>query len=151
MLNLSGWLKFIHVVAIAGWLGGFAAIAVLNGLASRNADARMVAAYLTYAEGLGARLVGPASGLAILTGIAAMFVGHVSMQRWIVWGLVAVALFITIGVTALRPILKRLAGAAQGNAGSEQLRALLGRQRLFLLANLLVLLSALWAMVFKPV
>ena len=33
MTNAYGWLKFIHVAATAAWLGGFAAIGVLNVLA----------------------------------------------------------------------------------------------------------------------
>jgi len=149
-VNTYIWLKFIHVVSTAGWIGGFAAIAVLNILASRNPDPRTIAAFLANAKGLGARLVGPASGLAILTGIAAMLLRHLPAQRWIVWGIVAVALFIVIGVAALRPVLKRLTAATQGGSSSEEVRVLLRRQRFLLTLNLLVLLSAFWAMIFKP-
>lgn len=145
------WLKFVHVVSIAAWLGGFAAMAVLNGLASRRAEAMEVAGFLRYQQGLGKRLVGPASGLALLTGVAGMFTGHVSMQAWIVWGIAAVIVFILIGVAALRPILNRLTAAAANGASTAELRPLLRRQRLLLGVNLIVLIFATWTMVFKPV
>ena len=150
MGDAYSWLKFIHVVAIAGWLGGFAAITILNGVASRQADARDVTIFVAYGQALGARLVGPASGLALLAGVAGMLVGHLSLQTWIVWGIAAVVLFIAIGVIALRPILNRLAAAAAAGASPAELRPLLRRQRLLLVINLLVLLSALWVMVVKP-
>ncbi len=150
MGDAYSWLKFIHVVAIAGWLGGFAAITILNGVASRQADAHNVTHFVAYAQVLGARLVGPASGLALLAGVAGMLVGHLSMQAWIVWGIAAVVLFIAVGVIALRPILNRLAAAAAAGASPAELRPLLRRQRLLLVINLLVLLSALWVMVVKP-
>jgi uncharacterized membrane protein len=150
MGDAYSWLKFIHVVAIAGWLGGLAAIAILNVVASRQAEAHDVTTFLGYGQALGAWLAGPASGLALLTGVGGMLVGHLSMQAWIVWGIAAVVLFIAIGVIALRPILKRLAAAAVAGAGPAELRPLLRRQRLLLLINLVVLLSALWVMVVKP-
>src|SRR5262245_55105688 len=128
-MNAYSWLKLIHVVSAAAWIGGFAAIAVLNILAARNADPKTVANFLANAQGLGARLIGPASGLAILSGIGAMLLGRIPVQGWIIWGIIAIALFVVIGVVALRPVLKRLTAAAQGASGSEEMRVLLRRQR----------------------
>ena len=150
MLNAYNWLKFIHVASAAGWIGGFGAIGVLNALATRSATPTEVATFLRYGQALGARLAGPASGLALLSGVAAMLVGHLSMPVWIIWGIGVTALFILIGVAGLRPALARLVAAAEADASPEHLRSLLRHQRRLLAVNLLLLLTAFWAMVFKP-
>jgi uncharacterized membrane protein len=150
MLNLYSWLKFIHVASIAVWFGGFAALGFVNIVTSRKPDPAEVSTYLRYGEGLGASLAGPASGLALIAGIAAMVVGHVGMQLWIIWGLVVAGLFILVGVLGMRPVLLRLRAARDAHAGPEELLRLLKRQRLLLLVNLMLLLSAIWAMTFKP-
>lgn len=150
MLSAYNWLKFVHVASTAGWLGGFAAIGVLNVLATRSAEPKEVATFLRYGRALGAWLAGPASGLALLTGVAAMLVGHLSMSAWIIWGIGATLLFVLIGALAMRPILTRLVTAAEAGSSPEELRGLLHSQRRLLAVNLLLLLSAVWAMVFKP-
>src|SRR2546427_7548699 len=114
MADAYSWLKFIHVVAIAGWLGGFAAITILNGVASRQADAHNVTHFVAYAQVLGARLVGPASGLAILAGVAGMLVGHLSLQTWIVWGIAAGVVFIALWGIAPRAVPQRRAPGGGG-------------------------------------
>ena len=150
MLGAYNWLKFIHVTATAGWIGGFAAIAVLNALATRSAEPKEVATFLRYGRALGTWLAGPASGLALLAGVGAMLVGHLAMPMWIIWGIGATVVFILIGVTALRPALTRLVAAADAGSSPDEIRRLLRHQRRLLAVNLLVLLSAVWAMVFKP-
>lgn len=150
MLNAYNWLKFIHVASAAGWIGGFAAIGVLNALATRSASPTEVATFLRYGQALGARLAGPASGLALLSGVGAMLVGHLSMPLWIIWGISVTVLFILIGVVGLRPALARLVAASKAESSAEQLRGLLRHQRRLLAVNLLLLLTAFWAMVFKP-
>ncbi len=150
MNSLYNWLKLIHIASTAAWIGGFAAIGVLNALATRSAEPKEVATFLRYGRALGAALAGPGSGLALLSGVGAMLVGHVSMPLWILWGIGATVVFIVIGVAGMRPILNRLVAAADAGAGPDELRQLLARQRRLLALNLLVLLSAMWAMVFKP-
>ena len=150
MLSAYNWLKFIHVAATAAWIGGFGAIAVLNALATRSAEPKEVATFLRYGRALGAWLAGPASGLALLAGVGAMLVGHLAMPVWIIWGIGATVVFILIGVTALRPALTRLVAAADAGSSPDEIRRLLRHQRRLLAVNLLVLLSAVWAMVFKP-
>lgn len=150
MQQLYPWLKFIHVLSIAGWLGGFITLAVLNGVARRQPDSATVATYLRYSQALGPRLIGPASGLALLSGIAMMMVGHLGVPLWLLWGLIAAALFIAVGVLFLRPLLSRLQSATAAPGPSTDLPHLLARQRLFLWVNAALLASAVWAMVLKP-
>lgn len=145
------WLKFIHVASIAVWFGGFAALGIMNTVASRKADKGEVAHYLLYGQALGARVAGPASGLALIAGVAAMIVGRTGMQPWIAWGFVVFALFAAVGVLGMRPVTKRLIAATEAPPDTGEIRRLLRRQRVLLLTNLLLLLTAVWAMVFKPV
>ena len=144
------WLKFLHVASVAVWFGGFAAFSVLNLLVSREPGPAGVKAFLRNGEGLGARLAGPASGLALLTGIGTMITGHTGMPRWITWGLVVMVLFILVGVLGMRPLLRRLRAAVESGQ-TDALPRLLRSQRRLIFLNLLLLLTALWAMVFKPV
>lgn len=150
MLNPYMWLRFIHVASIAGWLGGFVAIGVMSALAGARAEPQDVRVFVAQVRTLGERLVGPSSGLAILSGLIAMFVGHVPLETWNVWGMIAVVVFVAVGVATMRPALKRIEASAAAGAGPNELRALLRRHRWLLALNTLILLSALWAMVFKP-
>ncbi len=150
MLGAYTWLKFIHVVSVAVWLGGFAAIGVMNALAGRRAEPRDAGAFVVQSGALGARLVGPASGLAILSGVAGMVVGHTPLQGWTLWGVLAVVLFIAVGAGMMRPALGRIEAAAETGAAPDEIRMLLRRYQWLLGVNALILLSALWAMVFKP-
>jgi uncharacterized membrane protein len=144
------WLKFIHVLAIAVWMGGFASLLILNRIASRHPGPDGVASFMRALEGIGPRLLGPGAGLALLSGVAMMIVGHTGMPLWITWGLVAMALFIAIGVGLLRPILGKLQQSAKSGAAEGDPAPLLGKQRTLMLINLLILVSAVWAMVLKP-
>ena len=150
MQDLYIWLKFIHVLSIAAWLGGFAALLVLNGIAARHGESGGLSAYLRYADGLGPRLIGPASGLALLSGILMVPVGHLALSAWVVWGLVAAAVFILIGVGLLRPLLRQLREASADDATPTDVAAVLRKQGIWFLVNLLILASAVWAMVLKP-
>lgn len=150
MQNTYTWLKFIHVVTVAAWFGGFAALLAMNAVASRTADAGHVASYLRYAKALGPLLIGPASGLAILAGILGMGAGHLGMTPWLMGGMSVVVLFILVGVIGLRPILKQLTDGVARDLGPGELRPMLVRQKRLFVLNLLLLVLAVWAMVFKP-
>lgn len=151
MQDLYTWLKFIHVLSIAAWLGGFAALLVLNGIAARHAEPDGLRTYLRYAEGLGPRLIGPASGLALLSGVVLIPVGHIGLSLWVLWGFIAAAVFIFIGVGLLRPLLRQLRQAADTDETTPiDVAAVLRKQGIWFLVNLLILASAAWAMVLKP-
>jgi hypothetical protein len=70
---------------------------------------------------------------------------------WVVWGFAAVVLSIAIGATLIRTTnadLRRLAAAAA--PGDPRWAALQRRAAILYGINLLLLLSAVWAMEFKP-
>lgn len=67
---------------------------------------------------------------------------------WIGWGLAAIVLSILLGATVLR---KAGGELTQRLSGSGEVHPLERRLALWSAINLAVLLSAVWAMVFKPV
>ncbi len=73
------------------------------------------------------------------------------MYAWIEFIHVASATgWLGVGVATMRPMLAPLEAGAESGASPDALRGLLRRHRGLLALNVLILLSALWAMVLKP-
>jgi uncharacterized membrane protein len=88
MVNLYGILKFIHVLSVILWLGGIMALSVFVRRATQEHDSRVLSSLLKQVTSYGQKVVGPASGLVLLTG-PVMFGAIVLRQR--VMKLVAVS------------------------------------------------------------
>jgi uncharacterized membrane protein len=152
MDSLYLWLKFVHVVAAVVSVGGFLALTVLNARIARAGEPAAAAAMGQQSEVFGRTVLGPAMGILVIAGVwmAGQF-GIPLSDLWIVWGLVGVMLFVLLGVVGLGRT-----GAALGEvartAGVNDPRLGVLRQRMSLLGwlSLLVLVSVIWAMVFKP-
>jgi uncharacterized membrane protein len=145
-------LKFVHVAAVIAWVGGVFALIVLNARAANSGDAAARAALGRQSESFGRTVLGPAMGITLLAGIAtAGSIGYPFSALWIVWGVVGLVLSILIGVVAVRRAAEEL-GALARSAGPDDPRVAAVGRRLASLnwLNLLVLVSVVWAMVFKP-
>jgi uncharacterized membrane protein len=145
-------LKFVHVASVIVWVGGVFALAVLNARAAGAGEPAAQAALGRQSEQFGRTVIGPAMGLTLLAGIAtAASIGYPFTSLWIVWGVVALVLSILIGVVAVRRAAEELATLARASGMNDPRVAALGR-RIGMLnwLNILVLVSAVWAMVFKP-
>jgi len=103
MESLYLWLKFVHVAAVAVWVGGIFALTVLNARLARVGEPAAVAALGQQSEAFGRTVIGPAMGVVLIAGLwmAGQF-GIPFNSLWIVWGLVGFAVFILLGVVALR-------------------------------------------------
>jgi uncharacterized membrane protein len=151
MTNAYLWLKFLHVAGVAVWFGGLAALITLNRRVSRSTDAVIVAAVANEAQFVGTRVIGPASGITLLAGVGMLLVSDLGFPVWVLWGVIVFFLFGTIGSTVIRATsadLQRL--IASGNAQAGELTPLLRRMALLSTINLSLLVTAVWAMVFKP-
>lgn len=152
MDSLYLWLKFLHVVAVTVWVGGVFALIVLNARFGRLGDPAAQAAMGRQSEAFGRTVIAPAMAVTLLAGLwmAGQF-GISFTALWIVWGLVGFVAFIVIGVIATGRAAGELGEVAR-NAGPDDPRVAALRGRLGALGalNLLVLLSVVWAMVFKP-
>ncbi|HKG28646.1 MAG TPA: DUF2269 family protein, partial [Thermomicrobiales bacterium] len=89
MESLYPWLKFVHVAAVAVWVGGIFALTVLNARSARMGEPAAVAALGQQSEAFGRTVIGPAMGIVLIAGLwmAGQF-GIPFTSLWIVWGLI---------------------------------------------------------------
>lgn len=144
--------KFLHIVAIVVWIGGVVAVGVLNARFARREAASVLAAVARQSRFVGAFVIGPAALTALVAGIVMMYVSHVGFTLWIVWGIVAMILSIALGATVLRRAGTQLSErVAAADSGDPHVALLERRLALWSAVNIVVLLSAIWVMVFKPI
>jgi uncharacterized membrane protein len=144
--------KFLHVAGAIVWVGGVITLTTLNVRLAHEADGAQAA--LARASGaLGRVLVGPAAALTLIAGIVTTAVGGIDMGAlWISWGFTGIVVSIALGATVIRRTTAALEAALAGNPGAtpERVAALRSRLTGWNLLNLVVLLSVVGAMVFKP-
>jgi uncharacterized membrane protein len=144
--------KFLHLVAVIVWIGGALTLGILNVRVRRTRDRSAMAALGQQSAVLGRTLIGPAAASAFVTGLVMIADAGVAFTTlWVLWGTIAIALSMILGAGPIRRTGEELANGAS-NPGSEPGRvAALGNQLRTLNAiNLIILFSAVWAMVFKP-
>ncbi len=152
MLLLFETAKFIHILGVVVWVGGVVTIGLLNARVARGNDIALVGALGRLSGWLGQWVFGPAALVTLLAGLVTAGVAGISFSSlWIVWGFAAIAVTVALGVTVIRRTNEQLA-ALLPSAGLSDPRVRRLRLRLARLGavNLLILLSAIWAMVAKP-
>src|SRR5215212_5907613 len=152
MPTLFSVLKFLHIVAAIVWVGGVITITLVNVRLASMRNTAAMAALANVGGFLGQRVFGPAAGLTLLAGIAtALTAGFQMRSLWIIWGFAAILLSIVLNATLVRTTTNRLSAlAATPNGDSVQQAALQNRLGMLNALNILLLLSAVWAMVGKP-
>jgi hypothetical protein len=145
--------KFIHIVAAIIWIGGAAAMIGLNARLSRIENRGAIQALAPVLGFYGQAVIGPAAGITFLAGIAtAIFMGARFNSLWILWGFGGIIISMVIGSVFIRRTTENMGKvAAIPVTGGSELSALQRRLSTLNLINLLVLLSVVAAMVFKPV
>lgn len=144
-------LKFLHVVFAMVWVGGIVMMTAFSFLLLRSSDRAFLASLTRYSGLVGARTTGPAAGLTILTGFAVAGVGRTGFPFWVLWGIATFVIAAIVGAVVFRRAgmaFGRL--LAQPDADEVAVKAgqrRMAMQQLFMVA---LLLSAVWAMVFKP-
>jgi putative copper export protein len=144
--------KFLHVAAAAIWVGGVAALAILNARVARQRDAAVLAVTARESAFYGRRVVGPAMGVVLLAGLAMAGLYHIGFTIfWIVCGFVGLVGSAMIGGFATARAGTELSNLATSAPRDESRMRVLQRQLgLLAAANLLLLFSVIWAMVCKP-
>jgi putative copper export protein len=150
--TIENLFKFLHVLSVVVWLGGVLTVNVLQVLVGRGRERSGQASLLRLSDLYGRAVIGPAAGLTLVTGFVRVVQIDVSLGTfWVVWGLVAIAASIALGVSLIRATVVRLGRLVEDAAFDDPLWPALRRRLATLYGiNLLVLLSALWAMEFKP-
>ena len=84
-MNAYTILKFIHVLSVVTWIGGLTSLSVATWRAARQQNRALYAAVLRQTIGYGSSVVGAASGLVLLTGLAMVGIGHIGFATFWVW------------------------------------------------------------------
>jgi hypothetical protein len=100
----------------------------------------------------GSRIVGPAAGLTLIAGLVMVAIGGLrSTALWILWGIGGLFVSMALGARVIGPAGDDLtARSASADADPAEIGALQRRLRRLNVLNLLILFSAVAAMVFKP-
>jgi uncharacterized membrane protein len=144
--------KFLHILAVIVWVGGVLAVNVLQVLAGRGHKRAAQGSLLGLSDLYGRAVIAPAAALTLVTGLVRVEQINVGYGTfWVAWGIAAVVLSLAIGATLIRATnaeLRRVAADALAN--DPRWPRLQRRAATVYAINLLLLLSAVWAMEFKP-
>ena len=145
-------LKFVHIVSVIIWIGGMITLTVLNRRLAKSGPPEAVRALGQQSGALSMTFFLPAVLFTVVTGIGLVQVGQLGFgQKWILWGIIgAVVSFIVGGVLTGGTARKLAQQIARGEVDAAQVAAVQRRIMVFVILNLLVLLSIVWAMTFKP-
>jgi uncharacterized membrane protein len=143
--------KFLHIIGAIVWIGGVITAAIINAMVARAEDRAVLAALARQSRLHGAIVLGPAAGLTLIAGIVMIAVSGLGVPLWVIWGFAAIVISMALGATVIRRAGEELSQLAATAAPGDQ-RVTTLQQRLLTLniVNVLVLLTAVWAMVFKP-
>jgi Predicted integral membrane protein (DUF2269) len=140
-------LKFIHVAAAIAWLGGAGATIFAAAMTASYRSRINIIEMVSY---LSNRIFIPSLVIVLVTGATAWWIGALSFDAWVAWGLVGILITGGIGATILGPTAEKLnkaiaAGAPEAEVAPQLLKLLRLAQ-----ADLVGLSSIVFAMVMKP-
>lgn len=151
MFTLYTLLKLLHIVGATFWIGGLATFSLLNLRIAREKNPAVLAELTRLMRLNGMTIIGPSSGLALLAGIAMLAVAGLGAPLWILWGFAVIILSFALGATLIRRSAEQVRDlAARADSGDARLSSAQRQLTTLNVINLLLLLSAVWAMVFKP-
>ncbi len=153
MYTLENLFHFLHQLTAIIWLGGVLALNALQMRLARRRDPAVQQSLLHLIDLYGRAVIAPAAIVNLLTGLVliAQMDDVAWSDAWVVWGLLGIALSVTLGATLIRATnadLRRLAAddALDDPRWSSRQR----RAAILYVVNVVSLLSVVWAMIFKP-
>ncbi len=148
MFTLYSFFKFLHVVSAIVWIGGVAMTTFINARLSSVKTPEAMQALSSTSSFYGRVVVGPAALLTLIAGVATTLQMGIGFDAlWISWGFTAIFLSLILGATFIRITTNKLFLATTSGGVMVGLQ---NRLALFNIINLLLLLSTVWMMVFKP-
>jgi uncharacterized membrane protein len=150
---LEPWIHFIHILGAIIWVGGGVMLSLIGARARKSEDPRLIGEFARTLSYVGLRVLTPAVVAVLLSGLWLVLTGSEwkFTQLWVLLGLGAFILAFLIGVIYLSRIgiqLDRVATSTDLNP--QEARELLGRWILGYQIILVILIFAVWDMVFKP-
>jgi uncharacterized membrane protein len=151
-LTFESLLHFLHILSVVVWVGGVLALNVLAVRVGRGPDRSVQAALLALSDTYGRAVIAPAGVLTLITGL--LLVGEEDLAFstfWVAWGLVGLFVSVILGATLIRATQADLRRLTE-SPSPDDTRRLAGQRRAAVLyaINVLILLSIVWAMIFKP-
>lgn len=150
MPSLYAISEFVHVVAAIVYVGGAFTLTMLNAQLAQSGDRALLRAMGEQVGRYGSAVLGPTSMVVLLAGVAMVVIGNLGWPLWIIWGLLGIFLSQVLGGIFIQQTTTELAELA-ASAPTDPRLALLQRRLVTLnWANLVLLLTVVAAMVFKP-
>jgi uncharacterized membrane protein len=152
MFTAYNTLKFLHVAAVIAWVGGGFALGILNARVGLTGDRAAIEVMSRQTMFFLNRIAGPLAGVVLLAGIAMAAMGHIPpLSLWLWWGVAGIVGFIVMGGVLSGRAVRELATLMPTTTEEDpRVRALRRRLRLLGMSIGLLMLSVVWAMVFKP-
>lgn len=146
--------KFIHIMGAIVWIGAAVTFQILNARLASARDEAGIAAMSSQGEWFGKAVFSSSAVVTLVAGIVTVLVSDGAWSfgdLWVTWGFVGIALSIVFGAVLSERTAKELATTVQTTgAGSPQVAALQRRLGLYGAIDLVVLVSVVAAMVWKP-
>jgi len=151
-MTLDLWLHFLHVLAATVWVGGGVILSLIAVRTRSSSDPRAIGEFARVLPYVGLRVLMPAVVIVFVTGLWMVLAGsEFSLsQTWVLVGLGLFAVAFLIGAVYMSRIGNQLDRAARADSAGPGLRALLDRWIAGYAAVLVILIVAVWDMVFKP-
>jgi uncharacterized membrane protein len=152
-MSLHTWLLFLHILGSMVWIGGGATLSLIGLRARRSSDRGVLADFAGTLRHLGLRAFTPALFVVLATGLVLALDG----SRWRIsepWILIGIGLFLIaflVGAVYLSRVsiaLERM--VRESGSDVRALANLIGQWVAGYGVILLVLIVAVWDMVFKP-
>ena len=153
MITTYGLLKFLHVLSVIIWVGGNTTLSIVGARFARKSDPNALQGYAEQSRFYGSVVVGSAAFVTLAAGIAMVVVSGMEFEMlWLQWGFWAILVSMALGGTLIRSTTNRIQRALTTDASLKpSLPALQWRLTTLNAVNLLLLFSAVAAMVLKPV
>lgn len=151
-MDLYSILLFVHVLAIATWIGGAIMIHVITEQTVATNDVVRIKGFVDQAEVLGKRYFAPASGIALLSGIWLVLEGDWGFgQPFVLVGLGGLALSTVLGMGVLEPTATKLKAAfAVTDTLTEEIKGGIDRIRTISWIDIGILVIVVFFMTVKP-
>jgi uncharacterized membrane protein len=152
VFNAYNVLKFVHVLSVIAWIGGVTCLAVLIWRVRRERNRAILTTLLRHATTYGQMVVGPASGLVLLSGLGMVGMAGIGFGTfWVLWGFTGIVLHFVFGAVFIRKRTMELARLASAEGGDDQSLAEAGGKLWTVqLIYLAIMALVVGAMVFKP-
>jgi uncharacterized membrane protein len=144
--------KFIHIAAAMVWVGGVCALAFLDARLVQLQDQPLAANMAKQTAAYGQVVLGLSAGLTLIAGLVTAILMHLDLLNlWILWGFAGIFGSLVLGAVFIRRSTVEFNHlVASPNLDDPRLAAVKRRLANLNLLNLLLLLSVVAAMVFKP-